>query len=81
MWKITKDHICNGDDDNIKSSNFKEDVKLPFEFKMYDDDGELYYEGKTNYNYTFAPLDDFGMPNAGCTDIKYIYDGNKWKSL
>ena len=43
-------------------------------FRMKDDDGELYYEGRIacpdNYD-LFGPLDDFGMPNAGCTAIEY----------
>ena len=41
-----------------------------FQFRMFDDDGELYYEGRCTIE-SFAPLDDFGMPNAGCTTIKY----------
>jgi hypothetical protein len=44
-------------------------------FKMYDDDGIKYYEGRIigerDYDAGFEPLDDFGMPNAGCTDIHY----------
>lgn len=48
-------------------------------FYMYDDDGELYYTGKLFWDgddepgeeIIAAPLDDFGMPNAGCTRIKY----------
>lgn len=40
-------------------------------FRMKDDDGELYYEGKLLGGYGFEPLDDFGTPNAGCTSIWY----------
>ena len=35
----------------------------------------------------FEPLDDFGMPNAGCTEIQYESDpeinhtGKKWETL
>lgn len=45
-------------------------------FYMYDDDKELYYKGRIvgtdgdDHN-AFRPLDDFGLPNAGCTLIKY----------
>lgn len=42
-------------------------------FKMYDDDGELYYDGRyieENDSDEMEPLDCFGMPNAGCTSIK-----------
>lgn len=47
------------------------------EFRMHDDDGELYYSGRILYtgdsdgDVEFAPLEDFGMPNAGCTRIYY----------
>jgi len=37
---------------------------------MFDDDMNLYYEGKIIGDYDgFEPLDDFGMPNARCTSI------------
>ena len=83
-WVITKDHIadskaplktnCNAvgisgpygcpfDDDHITARGRK--------FKMFDDDGELYYEGYMLGENEFGPLEDFGMPNAGCTRIEY----------
>jgi|TARA_R100001530_G_scaffold110783_3_gene78010 hypothetical protein len=38
---------------------------------MFDDDGVLYYAGLIWGDYDgFEPLDDFGMPNAGCTEIQ-----------
>lgn len=47
-------------------------------FDMYDDDGEKYYSGFLTLDPQYAhseavagPLDDFGTPNAGCTDIRY----------
>jgi len=56
-------------------------------FKMYDDDGILYYEGRwiegaqrrvivmglslPQDSDEFEPLDCFGTPNAGCTRIDY----------
>lgn len=46
-------------------------------FAMYDDDGTLYYRGRIwtaeepGSETDFAPLDDFGGPNAGCTEIRY----------
>ena len=43
-------------------------------FKMYDDDKNLYYSGfmvpGDEGEAEFGPLDDFGTPNAGCTEIK-----------
>lgn len=52
-------------------------------FRMLDDDGEIYYYGRwleeddctSDYeDYAepeFSPLDNFGAPNAGCTEIQY----------
>ncbi len=54
-------------------------AQLPFFFRMKDDDGEVYYEGLSG-GMTFNPLDDFGMPNAGCTTIEYL-TGRKWEAL
>lgn len=48
-------------------------------FNIYDDDGELYYSGRmiTDDNppdeeACGGPLDDFGAPNAGATEIRYV---------
>lgn len=55
-------------------------------FRMLDDDGEIYYYGRQleesecteeyengfwGAESEFAPLDNFGRPNAGCTDIQF----------
>lgn len=44
-------------------------------FKMYDDDGELYYTGRLIsddvYDDAGRPLDDYGTPNAGAVSIRY----------
>ncbi len=50
-------------------------------FRLYDDDGERYYSGRIAFDpptsiahlndHAFGPLDDFGGPNAGCTEIRY----------
>lgn len=48
-------------------------------FKMKDGDGELVYRGRIIGAYDgFEPLDDFGSPNAGCTEIWYFLKG-KWE--
>lgn len=55
------------------------DKKNGTKFKMYDDDGELYYKGRfildpkedEDEEDEFQPLDNFGTPNAGCSHIKY----------
>ena len=39
-------------------------------WKMYDDDNILYYSGVIYGDYTgFEPLDDYGTPYAGCSEI------------
>ncbi len=39
-------------------------------FRLYDDDGELYYAGRIVGDYDgFEPVDDFGEPNAGALQI------------
>lgn len=48
-----------------------------YTFEMYDGDGELYYTGRLvtdegkSEDACYSPLGDFGMPGAGCTDIRY----------
>ena len=82
-WIITKD-VLDGVDVNVIGPGSVSDLMVSElksgkgrSFRMYDDDGELYYEGKLlpatcEDERLFGPLDDFGMPNAGCTDIKYF---------
>jgi hypothetical protein len=54
----------------------KEEILKGVKFQKFDDDMNLYYEGKIVGDYDgFEPLDDFGMPNAGCTLI--WYDGKR----
>lgn len=89
MWYISIDKICDGSDEGQFNCNFRDGVntlerckkmKNKVKFRMSDDDGEIYYYGYSNDSSSFDPLDDFGMPNAGCTDIEYYEDG-KWSSL
>lgn len=51
----------------------EEIVAQGIHFKMYDDDGNLYYSGYVladdDHN-EFMPLDHYGAPNAGCTYMK-----------
>lgn len=101
-WIITKDYLDGSDDGDTgltgPSDATDEELTLArtqgFRFRMYDDDGELYYAGRcwvmddtaddapapsTRYpdcigNLTedhFGPLNDYGMPGAGCTQIRY----------
>jgi hypothetical protein len=54
-------------------------------FRLYDDDGELYYDGRligdSESEDAFGPLDDFGRPNAGATEIRYLRPGKGWETL
>lgn len=81
MWYISKDKIDDGE--AVGQYNCRKDVKnvedikplCKEKFRMSDDDGEIYYYGYSNDSSSFDPLDDFGMPNAGCTAIEYYEDG------
>lgn len=89
-WEITKDHLFRPGDELIGGRNDEGtqgprlgDMTIPrtHRFRMYDDDGELYYEGLCA-KVSFAPLDDFGKPNAGCTRIDYLNpQTQKWETL
>ncbi len=56
--------------------------ELPILFYMYDDDGERYYGGRMNedaldsYGEGGDPLYCFGMPNAGCTELRIQTPGD-----
>lgn len=86
VWMITKDHLAQPDEPNavgtigphhnlpLTQKEIRNHPKRVY-FKMYDDDGNLYYEGyivhsKGYQSCDFQPLDDFGAPNAGCTEIR-----------
>lgn len=94
-WLITADHISDIEEGyasaagTIGPRGCSLDAAaiqgLPHEtFRMFDDDGELYYEGLLVGDRTsedgFAPLEDFGTPNAGCTRIDYRVNG-RWEPL
>lgn len=82
-WIITKDVICDGQYDGEHSGNVEyiEAGKCRNQFKMYDDDDELYFEGLSGNGSSFDPIDDFGV-GFGCTYIKYKnIDTGKWEVL
>lgn len=70
-WKITKvfiDSLSKEVGISCGDKSLKSNSKI---FTMYDDDNNCYYQGMIYGDYTgFEPLNDFGMPNAGCTYIK-----------
>lgn len=53
-------------------------------FRIYDDDGELYFSGyflgDSESEEAFGPLDDFGAPDSGATEIRYLR-GDEWETL
>ena len=88
-WNITKANAAYGLEDEIGetgpwNANTTLTAVEPWHkggFRMKDDDGNLYYEGLIFGDYMgFEPLDEFGMPNAGCTIIEYNIKG-KWERL
>jgi len=94
LEKITADKgsfiICGGADPRWESEGwYKEDgtktIVTPFahKFRMLDDDGIVYYVGYCedgDSEEAFNPLDDYGMPNDGCTEIQY-WENGKWETL
>lgn len=96
-WIITRDYIAwdgepEGTNLNAKGvvgprtyNGATDTTALPIKFKLYDDDGELYYDGRMNEDAMAEfgegdPLYCFGLPNAGATTLKYNEDG-EWKVL
>ena len=95
QWTITKDYTAEPEDPpgtNINAVGIvgpggatmtsAEIVAHPEakRFRLCDDDGELYYEGSLVGDDEFAPLDDFGGPNAGATTTQ-IFENGKWEYL
>jgi len=98
-WIITRDHLYRDDDPIIQDETgtmgprdateeqcqlLRNGIGRPF--RMYDDDGILYYSGRILFfdgngrvhvnddelpEEAFGPLDDFGRPNAGAVEIRY----------
>ena len=78
QYVITHNYI----DDLGKVNTDKDISKLPYKFRLLDDDGEVYFEGQSNDSLSecaFIPLDEIGN-GYGCTDVQYFEDG-KWVSL
>ncbi len=85
QWKITKDNISTPDEGSdvgtCGPSTFKADVEMPHKFRLRDDDGIIYYYGFCSEDGDFSPLDDFGMPNAGATEIQYKSPTGDYETL
>jgi hypothetical protein len=83
-WIITKDHLGDGEEGIMGPSWITPDMSARLKagegepFRLFDDDGELYYTGRAIDCYEGEPLWDFGAPNAGCTYMEEKVDG-KWE--
>ena len=80
-WVIEKDEMETHSVGTEGPSSATPQTANEAEFRMLDDDENVYYYGRIFGDYEgFEPLDDFGMPYSGCVDIQYKEDG-KWISL
>jgi uncharacterized protein YxjI len=81
MWVIHRD-VYEKKQVNIESVSHVEGSVLEHEFRLRDDDKNVYYKGKCNNDSSFAPLDDYGIGAAGCTEIQYRNkETKKWETL
>jgi hypothetical protein len=95
---ITNDHINYSEADGVTGPRgiIRKDVKRlkdgeGIEFRLLDDDGEVYYEGRrleesdADHWYAaeteLAPLDCFGAPNAGCTIQQERNADGVWEAI
>jgi len=67
------------DKEFIKKNLALKSEKHKYPFRLFDDDGILYYEGLSVVNNSFDPLDE-EQPNSGVTEIHYLNRG-KWEQL
>jgi len=107
-WKITKELLVEGDDifegkevGRAGPRDASDDLLARIDkgegarWRMLDDDGNAYVEGRIIYaddasddsgpgsEDDFAPLNDYGMGGLGCTAIQYWEPGagGGWKTL
>jgi len=71
-WTIDIDHIAQLGERSRAGRRFgNPDAELRFRWRVKDADGEVYYEGRSSDDSSFAPL-DFAQADAGATDIEYL---------
>ena len=88
MWKIDRDYIDTGAVGTCSRSwDAKKSDQATQRFRMLDGDGNIYYGGRCtpelldgSEELAFSPLDDFGMPNAGCVEIQF-HERGEWRPL
>ena len=92
VWHVTQDHLAsqfpedfpsNGlDGSHVRSFGWDEtnpEKADRISFRMYDDDGELYFTGECT-DQCFCPL-DWGRADSGATEIKYQQPDGEWETL
>lgn len=83
QWVVTKDKLV--DDKYITKSEvgrgtFKGNPgELPYTWRVKDDDGEIYYYGKSDRK-EFEPL-EWAQAHAGATSIEYKNEAGQWETL
>lgn len=90
MWKITRNMI-DGREANCKkylakdwSEEAVKKARKLYKFRLSDDDGEIYFYGVSTdcrSEAAFRPLDEFGKPGYGCTNIEYKNENGHWELL
>jgi hypothetical protein len=88
-WLITKDHLPDVGRNATGvmgprgilpkiAARLEQGEGIPF--RMYDDDDELYFEGRLIGGSGLEPLDDYGTGDSGCTRIDLFANG-KWSTV
>lgn len=85
-WIITRDHLGEGDAGSRGPSDITVDQTAALragegeDFRLFDDDGELYYSGRVIGEMADGdPLTDFGAPSEGCTYMSMKDKDGKWE--
>lgn len=96
QWTITRDHLADPQAQPGTNANAvglvgprgatltaDEIVVNPkaVAFRLYDDDRVICYQGYLLGEDEFAPQDDFGEPNAGCTHTEIKGADGEWRWL
>lgn len=87
-WAIIKDHISDKSGDTSAIGEGQRGLSTDnVEFRLYDDDGILYFEGLISRSWlegeadlAFAPL-DWAKWYAGCTSIHFKNEKGEWEEL
>jgi hypothetical protein len=76
IFPIVSSSMTNGLNQEPSKENKK---RYPFKFRLYDGDNATYFDGYSNDDSSFDPLDDL-QESYGVTTIKYFENG-EWVEL